>query len=83
MGDMRPKKKRKVLGSKPLTVKEARAKVTAAEGERQRQQKRLPARSTWTRKPVYVSESSTSSSNKSSETEDSDVSTLIVRRRRE
>ncbi|KAI9778199.1 MAG: hypothetical protein M1839_008316 [Geoglossum umbratile] len=31
MSDMRPKKKRKVLESEPLTVKEARAKVITAE----------------------------------------------------
>ncbi|KAI9784346.1 MAG: hypothetical protein M1839_002407 [Geoglossum umbratile] len=42
MSDMRPKKKRKVLGSEPLTVKEARAKVVAAEEGGQQQQKRLP-----------------------------------------
>jgi hypothetical protein len=74
MSDIRPKKKRKVLGSEPLTVKEARVKVTAAEGKRRRQQKRLPTRSTRTCKPIYISESSASSSSESSETEDSDVS---------
>ncbi|KAI9781500.1 MAG: hypothetical protein M1839_005915 [Geoglossum umbratile] len=78
MSDMRPKKKRKVLGSEPLTVKKARAKVAATEGRGQQQQKRLPTRSTWACKSVYISESLTSSSSESSETEDSDICTLIV-----
>ncbi|KAI9781001.1 MAG: hypothetical protein M1839_006440 [Geoglossum umbratile] len=83
MSNMRPKKKRKVLGSEPLTVKEARAKVMVAEKGGQRQQKRPPPHSTRACNPVYISESSTSSSSESSDTEDSDVSTLIVCRRRE
>ncbi|KAI9853874.1 MAG: hypothetical protein M1813_001785 [Trichoglossum hirsutum] len=82
MSDKRPKKKRKVLGSEPLTVKEARAKVIAAEKRGQQQQKRPPTRSTRACKRVYISESSTSSSSESSETGDSDISTLIVCRRR-
>jgi hypothetical protein len=81
MGDMRPKKKRKVLGSKPLTVKEAREKIIALEGGGQRQRKRPLTRSTRACKRVYTSESSTSSSSESSEAEDSDTSTLIVCRR--
>ncbi|KAI9769490.1 MAG: hypothetical protein M1840_003967 [Geoglossum simile] len=82
MNDTRPKKKRKVLGSKPLTVKEAKAKVAAAEEGGQPQQKSLSTRSTWACRPVYISESSSSSSSESSETDDSDVSTLIVCARR-
>jgi hypothetical protein len=83
MSDIRPKKKRKVLEIEPLTVKEARVKIMAAQGGGQQQPKKLPAHITRACKPVYISESSTSSSNESSEIADSDVSTLIMCGQRE
>ena len=74
----RPRKKRNVLGSKLLTVKKAKEEIIVAEKLGQRQWKRPFTCSIQACKWVNTSEFSTSSSSKGFETENSNISTLIV-----
>jgi len=77
-GANRPRKKKKVLGKEPLTVREVRDIIEAERRGGRRQRKRPTTRRTRARKQSTTPETSDLSSDESLESEESDISTLIV-----